>query len=64
MADKKVATMVMSAYNFALAIEKTYREIPFDIVDHVVLVDDAEQIAEGNTMPCWRPECSAKEVPR
>lgn len=32
--------MVLPAYNAALTLEKTYREIPFDVVDEVVLVDD------------------------
>ena len=32
--------MVLPAYNAALTLEKTYNEIPFDIVDEVVLVDD------------------------
>lgn len=31
----------MPAYNAASTLEATYREIPFDIVDEVVLVDDA-----------------------
>jgi len=30
----------MPAYNAALTMERTYKEIPFDIVDEVVLVDD------------------------
>jgi glycosyltransferase involved in cell wall biosynthesis len=30
----------MPAYNAALTLEKTFQEIPFDIVDEVVLVDD------------------------
>ncbi len=33
-------TVVLPAYNAARTLEKTYREIPFDIVDHVILVDD------------------------
>jgi glycosyltransferase involved in cell wall biosynthesis len=37
---KKVA-IVMPAYRASLTIERTYREIPFDIVDEVILVDDA-----------------------
>lgn len=37
--DKKVA-IVLPAYNAASTLEKTYREIPFDIVDEVILVDD------------------------
>ena len=31
---------MLPAYNAALTLEKTYREIPFDIVDEVILVDD------------------------
>lgn len=37
--DKKVI-VVLPAYNAGLTLEKTYMEIPFDIVDEVVLVDD------------------------
>jgi glycosyltransferase involved in cell wall biosynthesis len=37
---KKVA-VVLPAYNAAQTLEKTYREILFDIVDDVILVDDA-----------------------
>ena len=33
-------TVVLPAYNAALTLEKTYNEIPFDIVDEVILVDD------------------------
>lgn len=32
--------MVLPAYNAARTLEKTYNEIPFDIVDEVILVDD------------------------
>jgi len=32
--------VVLPAYNAELTLEKTYREIPLDIVDEVVLVDD------------------------
>lgn len=38
--NKKVA-VVLPAYNAARTLEKTYREIPFDVVDDVILVDDA-----------------------
>lgn len=31
----------MPAYRAALTLERTYREIPFDLVDEVILVDDA-----------------------
>ena len=32
--------VVLPAYNAARTLEQTYREIPLDIVDEVVLVDD------------------------
>lgn len=35
--------VVLPAYNAAQTLEKTYAEIPFDIVDEVVLVDDASR---------------------
>jgi glycosyltransferase involved in cell wall biosynthesis len=41
MLNNKKIVVVMPAYNAALTIEKTYNEIPFDIVDDVILVDDA-----------------------
>ena len=37
--DKKII-VVMPAYNAAQTLEQTYREIPADIVDEVILVDD------------------------
>jgi len=37
--DKKIA-VVLPAYNAEKTLEKTYKEIPFDIVDEVILVDD------------------------
>ena len=40
MIKDKVVTVVMPAYNAEKTLEKTYQEIPFDIVDHVILVDD------------------------
>jgi glycosyltransferase involved in cell wall biosynthesis len=33
-------TVVLPAYNAEKTLEQTYQEIPFDIVDHVILVDD------------------------
>ena len=33
----------MPAYNAAKTLEKTYHEIPFDIVDEVILTDDSSQ---------------------
>jgi glycosyltransferase involved in cell wall biosynthesis len=37
--NKKIA-VVLPAYNAGLTLEKTYNEIPFDIVDEVILTDD------------------------
>jgi glycosyltransferase involved in cell wall biosynthesis len=39
----KKLVVVLPAYNAGLTIEKTYSEIPFDIVDEVILVDDASK---------------------
>jgi glycosyltransferase involved in cell wall biosynthesis len=39
----KKVVVVLPAYNAELTLEKTYNEIPFDIVDEVVLVDDASR---------------------
>lgn len=36
----KKIVVILPAYNAAKTLEKTYNEIPFDIVDDVVLVDD------------------------
>jgi glycosyltransferase involved in cell wall biosynthesis len=38
--DKKIC-VVLPAYNAASTLEQTYSEIPFDIIDEIVLVDDA-----------------------
>jgi glycosyltransferase involved in cell wall biosynthesis len=38
--DHKIV-VVLPAYNASRTLEKTYDEIPFDIVDEVILVDDA-----------------------
>jgi glycosyltransferase involved in cell wall biosynthesis len=43
MYNNKKVTVVLPAYNAALTLEKTYREIPFDLVDEVILVDDASR---------------------
>lgn len=40
MLNGKKIVIVLPAYNAALTLEKTYNEIPFNIVDDVVLVDD------------------------
>jgi glycosyltransferase involved in cell wall biosynthesis len=43
MLNGKKIIVVLPAYNAALTLEQTYKEIPFDIVDDVVLVDDASR---------------------
>lgn len=40
MFNNKKVVVVLPAYNAAQTLEKTYNEIPFDVVDEVVLVDD------------------------
>lgn len=40
MIGTKKVVVVLPAYNAGKTLEKTYREIPFDMVDDVVLVDD------------------------
>lgn len=40
MLSNKKITIVLPAYNAEKTLEKTYNEIPFDIVDEVILVDD------------------------
>lgn len=40
MIDGKKIVVVMPAYNAAITLKQTYDEIPFNIVDEVILVDD------------------------
>ncbi len=40
MYNNKKVVIVMPAYRASQTLERTYREIPFDIVDEVILVDD------------------------
>jgi glycosyltransferase involved in cell wall biosynthesis len=42
--DKRVA-VVMPAYNAAATVERTFRELPAEIVDRVILTDDASRDA-------------------
>ncbi len=39
----KKIVVVLPAYNAAETLERTYLEIPFDIVDEVIMVDDASR---------------------
>lgn len=43
MIKNKIVTVVLPAYNAEKTLEKTYSEIPFDVVDNVILVDDCSQ---------------------
>ena len=43
MINNKKVIVVLPAYNAAKTLEKTYSEIPFDIVDDVILVNDYSQ---------------------
>lgn len=43
MLNGKKIVVVLPAYNAAKTLEKTYQEIPLDIVDNVILVDDASR---------------------
>ncbi len=47
MIGTKKITVVLPAYNAGQTLEMTYREIPFDIVDEVILVDD---LSNDNTI--------------
>ncbi|MBR9859714.1 glycosyltransferase family 2 protein [bacterium] len=43
MIEGKKLVVVLPAYNAAKTLKQTYDELPFDIVDEVVLVDDASK---------------------
>lgn len=58
MINGKKVVVVLPAYNAELTLEKTYKEIPFDIVDEVVLVDD---LSKDNTVEVAR-EIGIKHV--
>lgn len=53
MINNKKITIVLPAYNAEKTLEITYNEIPFDIVDEVILVDDLSRdntIEEANKL--------------
>ena len=43
MIDEKKIVVVLPAYNAAQTLAQTYAEIPFDVVDEVILVDDSSK---------------------
>ncbi len=47
LANKKIV-VVMPAYNSAATLQRTYEELPLDIVDEVIVVDDLSEAR------CWR----------
>ena len=40
MINKKKIIVILPAYNAEKTLEKTFSEIPFDIVDDIILTDD------------------------
>ena len=40
MVNNKKVVAVLPAYNAELTLKQTYKEIPFDLVDEVILTDD------------------------
>jgi len=53
MMNNKKVVVVLPAYNAASTLKQTYEEIPFDIVDEIVLVDDAssdDTVALGKSL--------------
>jgi len=49
MLNGKKVVVVMPAYNAEKTLEKTYREIPLEFVDDVILVDDASRDRTSET---------------
>jgi glycosyltransferase involved in cell wall biosynthesis len=43
MPDQPRVVIVMPAYNAARTLERTYADVPHDLVDHVILVDDVSR---------------------
>lgn len=63
MINGKKIVVVLPAYNAEPTLEKTYNEIPFDIVDEVVIVDDASSdktIAEAKRLGIKHIICHEK----
>lgn len=54
MINNKSITVVMPAYNAEKTLERTYQALPLEIIDQVIVVDDASQdrtVAIGETLP-------------
>ena len=58
MLNQKKITVVLPAYNAAKTLRQTYDEIPLDVVDDVILTDDAsrDDTAElARVLSAWSP---------
>jgi glycosyltransferase involved in cell wall biosynthesis len=44
---RRKIVVIMPAYNAARTLERTYRDIPHDLIDHIILVDD---VSRDNTV--------------
>ena len=53
----KRIVVVLPAYNAARTLRQTYEELPHEIVDHVILVDDAIQDETLRASVPSRPAC-------
>ena len=60
MIGSKKVVVVMPAYNAEKTLKQTYDEIPFDIVDEVILTDDC---SKDNTVEECRPRYSTRSLP-
>jgi len=60
LAGKRVA-VVMPAYNAATTLERTFQDIPFDVVDEVLLVDDASHDKTLEVARCLGIRCFLHE---
>ena len=45
MINKKKIIVILPAYNAEKTLEKTFSEIPFDIVDDIILTDDFSTVS-------------------
>ena len=67
---KKIIT-VMPAYNAAKTLEQTYRDVPLDVVDEIVLVDDGScgkgkilEVTGGELAPAIERPRKRRCIPR
>ena len=53
MIEGRRVTVVMPAYNAERTLERTYRDLPHEVVDHVLLTDDASTDATAHSFACF-----------